>query len=310
MKRKILAFAFMTAAALSLAAESPNPFTSAGPGPSAATAGPVSNFVAALAPFLRVMTDRLTELARTIRDERSAGPMLALASVSFLYGIFHALGPGHGKTVVSVYFLAKEGKLRHSLIAGYLVALVHAVSSVTIVTALYYIIKGVFSAGFEGASRIVQILSFGVIAVMGAVMLVRRIIGAEHKHEHGHFGHKHHEHEDEHEDKPDEEVTFRGLFGVAAAAGVVPCPGVSAILLVCASLGIYLMGVLAAVMISVGMGITVTVVGAITILAKSGALKLSGHGEGRASRVLRRVIEIAGAALLFLIGLLFLIAQF
>ena len=88
--------------------------------------------------------------------------MLALAAAALLYGIFHAIGPGHGKTIVSTFFLAKEAKLRHSLIAGYLIAIVHAVSALTIVLALFFIVRGVFSTGFESASRIVQTLIFKI----------------------------------------------------------------------------------------------------------------------------------------------------
>ena len=142
--------------------------------------------------------------------------MLALAAASLLYGIFHALGPGHGKTIVSTFFLAKEAKLRHSLIAGYLIALVHAISALTIVLALFFIVRGVFSTGFESASRIVQTLSFGAIALIGAVMLVQRIRGKEHSHGHGlPFGlGKGHEHEHEHE-----HARARGRASPARSAG-------------------------------------------------------------------------------------------
>ena len=154
-------------------------------------------------------------------------------------------GPGHGKTIVSTFFLAKDAKLRHSLIAGYFIAVVHAVSALTIVLALFFIVRGVFSTGFESASRIVQTLSFGAIALIGAFMLVQRIRGKEHSH-------RHHEHKDEHEGEsgPSEAgVSGRELFGIALASGVVPCPGASAIILVCLSLNVMLAGIVAVTMI-------------------------------------------------------------
>ncbi len=58
----------------------------------------------------------------------------------------------------------------------------HAVSALTIVLALFFIVRGVFSTGFESASKIVQTLSFGAIALIGAFMLVQRIRGKEHSH--------------------------------------------------------------------------------------------------------------------------------
>lgn len=300
--RALVALAIAGFCASIAAAESPNPFTSSrGPSP---VASPATNGIAALAPFLRTLTDRLAELAQTIRDEKTAGPMLALALFSLLYGVFHALGPGHGKTIVSTFFLSNNAKFRHSLIAGYLIALVHAVSALAIVLALFYIVRGVFSAGFEGASRIVQTISFGVIAAIGAFMLVQRIRGKEHSHGHGH------EHEHEHElHAPSPDVSGKELFGIALASGIVPCPGASAIILVCLSLNVMLAGIVAVTMISLGMGVTVTVIGAVAILAKRGVVKFSASGR-EGGRLIRRIVEIAGASVLFLFGLVFFVAQF
>jgi ABC-type nickel/cobalt efflux system permease component RcnA len=297
--------------ACTLAAESPNPFTSSG-GPSRVSS-PASGGIAVLAPVLRAMTDRLAELARQIRESKTPGPLLALALVSLIYGIFHALGPGHGKTIVSTFFLAKEAKLRHSLVAGYLIALVHAVAALSIVLALFFIVRGVFSTGFESASKIVQTMSFGAIAVIGAVMLVQRIRGKEHSHGFGKG--PGHEHEHEHVDRQtrgDEPglVTGKELFGIALASGIVPCPGASAIILVCLSLNVMLAGVVAVSMISIGMGMTVTVVGSVAILAKRGVLKASSANREGGSSIARRVVEIAGAAVLFVFGLVFFVAQF
>lgn len=303
----------LAVAALSVglaAAESPNPFTSSG-GPSA-VAVPATNGIIVLAPFLHRLTDRLAELAQDIREAKTPGPMMALALVSLLYGVFHALGPGHGKTIVSTFFLSKNAKLRHSLIAGYLIALVHAVSALTIVLALFFIVRGVFSTGFESASRIVQTLSFGVIALIGAFMLVQRIRGKEHSHglPFGRGKVSEHEHEHDHgRETVSADVTGKELFGVAFASGIVPCPGASAIILVCLSLNVMLAGVVAVTMISLGMGITVTIVGAIAILAKEGVVKVSAKGR-KGGSLARRVVEIAGAGVLFVFGLVFFVAQF
>jgi ABC-type nickel/cobalt efflux system permease component RcnA len=303
MKRICLVPTIVALSASLASAESANPFTSSG-GPSRVST-PALSGLAALAPFLRALTDRLAELTSEIRDAKTPGPMLALALISLIYGIFHSLGPGHGKTIVSTFFLAKDAKIGHSLAAGYLIALVHAVSALSIVLILYYVVRGIFSTSFESASRTIQILSFGVITLIGAVMLVRRILGVEHSH---HFGHAHaHDHE---EPVANNSVTGKDLVGIALASGVVPCPGASAIILVSLSLNIMIAGVVSVVMISLGMGVTVTVVGATAILAKRGVMKVSAAGHGGGYNVARRVVEISGSAILFLFGLVFLIAQF
>lgn len=299
-------------------AESANPFTSSGPAPSHAEVvggGSLGNgFIAALAPLLRSMTDRLTVLTEELHRGAGAGPLLVLILISFLYGIFHALGPGHGKTLVSAFFLAREAKLRQGLALGYLIAVVHALSAMTVVSILYFIIRQIFSTHFENASRVIRIVSFGIIAVLGGVMLIRRILGrGSHCCGHGH-GHAPVAGEGT-------EVTGKELFGIALASGLVPCPGASAIILLTLSLNMIVVSILSVSAISLGMGLTVSAIGSVTILAKRGVLGFAarrgsaveaGHEhnhEDRAS-LLRRVIELAGSALLFIVGLLFFIAQF
>jgi len=307
----IAAFAF---------AESPNPLTSSG-GPSAVSAPPSGGLVA-LAPMLRNLTDRLAQLAGEIRDAKTPAPMLALALVSLLYGIFHALGPGHGKTIISTFFLAKDAKLKHSLIAGFLMAIVHAISAMTVVFVLFFIVRSVFSVGFENASKIVQTVSFALVALIGAFMLIQKLRGGAHRHLFS-FGPR--ENEDLRKgrdavknrrawraglERASNNVTIRELSGIALASGVVPCPGASAIILVCLSLNVMLAGVVAVAMISVGMGVTVSAIGAIAILAKRGVLKVSAAKGSAGSNLARRIVEIAGSVVLFAFGLVFFIAQF
>src|SRR5208337_1126675 len=152
-------------------------------------------------------------------------------------------------------------------------------------------------------------LSFGAIALIGGAMLVQRIRGK--KHSHGRFfglG-KGHEHEGEHEGKTEcGDVTGKELFGLALASGIVPCPGASAVILVCLSLAVTLAGVVAVALISLGMGLTVSAIGAMAILAKRGVIKASTACPRLAPAHARRIVEIAGAAVLFMFGCVFFFA--
>ena len=72
----------------------------------------VQRFVAAIARWQRRLND---ELARQVAAYKSGGavaPVLAILLLSFLYGLFHAAGPGHGKFVVAAYFLAHRARPR------------------------------------------------------------------------------------------------------------------------------------------------------------------------------------------------------
>ena len=66
-----------------------------------------------------------------------------------------------------------------------LIALVHTLSTLGLVLVLYCIIRGIFSTRIEQASHLIQVVTFGVIAVLGAVILTRRLLWYEHHHHHG-----------------------------------------------------------------------------------------------------------------------------
>ena len=116
-------------------------------------------------------------ITRSLQGSRSLSGFLFVMLVSLAYGMFHAAGPGHGKTIVSSFFLANNAKLRHSFVVGYLIAIVHALAALAVVLILYYIIRGLFSTGIEQANHWIQLVTFGVIAVLGAFILVGRIAG-------------------------------------------------------------------------------------------------------------------------------------
>jgi ABC-type nickel/cobalt efflux system permease component RcnA len=216
--------------------------------------------------------------------------------VSLVYGMFHAAGPGHGKTIVSSFFLANDAKLRHSIMIGYLIAVVHALAALAVVLILYYVIRGLFSTGIEQADHYIQLATFGIIAVLGGFMLAGRIRGTAHHHHH-------------HSEDPRAGLTMRSLLGIAVPAGAIPCPGAVAVILFALSLHMLGVSVLAVISISLGMGVTISVTGAIVILAKRGVVSALAGGHEERDSLLRRIIEIGGAGILFLFGLVLFLAQ-
>jgi nickel/cobalt exporter len=310
-----------------LLAEPSNPFA-AGTSTQSARGSGSPGFAAAL-PLLKSISERLATLAGEVRTADTPVPLLVLGLFSLIYGVFHSLGPGHGKTIITTFFLSTPARLRHSVIAGYLLALVHSVSAIAVVLGVYFLLRGVFMAGFDNARRIVELLSYAVIVVIGAAMLWSRLRGREHVHRLPFLGpkgapgdkagHDHH-HEDGHaqhvalssQEDNDGRRTIAGwkdLVGITIAAGAVPCPGASTILLVCLSLDVMWAGITAVVMISAGMGLTVTAVGALAILARGKAIEASSRRLGPAARILRRSLEIGGSAALLLLGLFLFLGQ-
>ena len=73
-------------------------------------------------------------LAGMIRAAKNDGSALwALMGVSFVYGIFHAAGPGHGKAVISSYLLANEETWRRGITLSVASSLMQSVTAIAIV---------------------------------------------------------------------------------------------------------------------------------------------------------------------------------
>ncbi|MGA2479942.1 MAG: hypothetical protein ABSG63_14420 [Spirochaetia bacterium] len=302
MKRHALAMILLLSAASCFAQVGSNPFTAKDSRPRSEgflhglTSGFEAFFVNAMAPIQKSLNESLAAITRSLQGSRSLAGLLFVMLVSLVYGMFHAAGPGHGKTIVSSFFLANEAKLRHSIAIGYLIAVVHALAALAVVLVLYYVIRGLFSVGIEQADHYIQLVTFGIIAVIGAIMLVGRIRGT---------GHHHHQHAEE----GGGGITMRKLVGIAVPAGVIPCPGAVAVILFALSLHMVGVSVLSVVFISIGMGVTISVTGAIVILAKRGMVRALAGGHEERDSLLRKIVEIGGAGILFLFGLVLFLAQ-
>src|ERR1043166_2616692 len=74
------------------------------------------------------------ELSGLIRAAKTDGSAVkGLLAVSFLYGIFHAAGPGHGKAVISSYLIANQETWRRGIVLSFASAMLQAIVAVAIV---------------------------------------------------------------------------------------------------------------------------------------------------------------------------------
>ena len=60
----------------------------------------------------------LVQAVRRFKTDNFFAAAGALAFLSFLYGVFHAVGPGHGKAIISSYVLANEQTARRGVVIG------------------------------------------------------------------------------------------------------------------------------------------------------------------------------------------------
>ena len=135
-------------------------------------------------------------LAGLLRPNRSLGVILFSLVAAMGFGALHALGPGHGKTVVAAYLVGSKGTAWHALILGLAVTATH--------TAAVYALGLVTLVGSDlvAPDRLLLwlgVLSGAMIAVLGGSLLLTRAKTfrrhSAHEgngaHRHGLFGREH-----------------------------------------------------------------------------------------------------------------------
>ncbi len=103
-------------------------------------------------------------LHRIKQDPVTAGGGLIL--ISFLYGVFHALGPGHGKFIITGYLSTHQSKLAASMKLTFLSSLMQGVVAVA-ATSVIVVALNLSSAYFKLSQLWMERIAFGLILLLG-----------------------------------------------------------------------------------------------------------------------------------------------
>jgi ABC-type nickel/cobalt efflux system permease component RcnA len=272
----------------------------------------------------------LSGLIRAAKSDGSA--YWSLIGISFIYGIFHAAGPGHGKAVISSYLVANEETWRRGVALSFASALLQAVTAIVIVSV---------AAGLLGATakmmgdtvRVIEIASYSLIVLLGARLLwvkgrgFFRALRAVHQERPGHADHHHHEHSHDHahdHDHDDEGGVlpwghvhgpepedlagpggWRRGFSAIVAVGLRPCSGAIIVLVFALAQGLYWAGVASTFVMALGTAITVAAIATIAVGARTAAKRVASTGTGYGTLILRG-IEVGAAVVVMTFGVLLL----
>ena len=228
---------------------------------------------------------------------------LALLTAAVL-GAFHALEPGHGKTVVAAYLVGSRGTARHALILGLVVTASH--------TAGVYLLGGVtfYASRHVVPERLYPWLSLGsglTIAALGLALFLRRFGGAgDHHHHHGHHHHGPHAHDHSHgggdhhhdHDHAPAPISLRALVALGVGGGIIPCPAALVVLLTALSLHRVGFGLVLIVAFSVGLAAVLVAIGILMVYA--GRLMSRFRDDGP---WIHRWLPLTSSAVMTLLGL-------
>jgi nickel/cobalt exporter len=256
-------------------------------------------------PLLSKITDlqerlnkKVAILTRQAKKTRSLRPLISLILVVMLYGILHAAGPGHGKAVTISYLISGGRKLGSGILLGNLTALFHGLSGVILVFIVHFVLRSTIVGPLQGVSRITQIISYSLITFIGVVMLARSLFSWRRKP----INHDLYPFEHNMERK-------RSLLAMALCMGIIPCPGVTLIMLFCLSINAFWIGLVLAFFMIVGMSMTISAVGVFGLAGKNLSLGALVRRPMMAERI-EKVIENGAALMVTLLGFILVTAAF
>ncbi|MBN2124782.1 MAG: hypothetical protein JW821_10845, partial [Deltaproteobacteria bacterium] len=227
-----------------------NPFISKGESvrtPSVPT--PQGPLLARIAAWQQQLNRKMAALTREARETESLRPLFSLIAVAFAYGMVHAAGPGHGKAVAAAYIVSAGRRAGRAVALGNLVAFFHGLSGVLLVLSVQFLLQRTVSESLEDVTRTTQILSYGLIVVLGAALLAKALFSFRQKEGAG-IDDKRALREDK----------WANPLAMAAAVGMVPCPGVVLVMLFCVSMDQTALGLVLAFFLVTGMAATISAV--------------------------------------------------
>ena len=95
--------------------------------------------------------------------------------VSFIYGVVHAVGPGHGKTIISSYVVANEETVRRGVIISFIAAALQALSAIALVGILAFALNA-SGLKINAWANQLETVSYALIALVGAWLLTTQLV--------------------------------------------------------------------------------------------------------------------------------------
>lgn len=271
----------------------------------------------------KVLNREMTQLLQQVAQQpQQAGITLMLFSLA--YGVLHALGPGHGKVVISTFLATHPAKLKTSMKLTLLAALLQGGVAIGLVTLMlvvlqtssrqlhlgsYWLEKGSYLlvmalgvwVGWKALRALIQqrAAKWPPLQRSQSKMQIHAI-HPQHQHdEHCGCGHAHLPSAEQ----MDQAVSGKTQALVVFSMGLRPCSGAIMMLLFAKVIGVYAWGVASAVAMAIGTAITVSAMGLLVQRSRALALRLGqASSAGQSARLLMPLLALLGSVLLIIAG--------
>lgn len=208
--------------------------------------------------------------------------------VSFLYGIIHAAGPGHRKTIVFSLYLTRNCKIAEPGLTGLALALLHGGTAI-ILMIIFSTISNSIAMATNNISIYLEGFSYILVILTAIFLLTKEIVDfIKWKKNKNHI-------QETDKNKKIELIPF-------LISGCYPCPGAILILVLSFTLKILSVGIYSVIAMSLGMAVPIIICGYLAYFGRTGLFKMLKQNETKA-QILSFALESFGYILLIIFSL-------
>ncbi|WP_436519891.1 nickel/cobalt transporter [Actinoplanes sp. HUAS TT8] len=235
----------------------------------------------------------IERLLSMIQDpSRSLGVTVAAVALAMMLGAFHALTPGHGKTMMAAYLVGGRARVRDALALGASVTVTH--TSSVFVIGLAALLAGRFAVP-DVLVPALELISGALVLGLGLRMLWQRLPWRR-KHSHDH------DHPHDHSHAPASgRVGLASVVALGVSGGLVPCPEALGVMILAVGLGHIAVGLLLILSFSAGLAAVLIGIGILLVRARTLAY-LPGRLRTETTARLGRLLPLTSAAVVVVLG--------
>ncbi|MEI9747945.1 nickel/cobalt transporter [Moellerella wisconsensis] len=266
----------------------------------------------------RSLNYHLSELLQKVDTEPQQAGIILIAA-SFIYGLLHAMGPGHGKVIITSYIATHPTKLKRSVLLTLLASLLQASMAIIIVSAVLYLFQ-LSTRYVHQSSLILEKLSYGTMVVLGAIFcasagkslfktlisppkssLKINAIKSISSHQHSKNCACSHQH------TVSENILnsdWKTQLMVVISMGIRPCSGAILLLIFAYVINAYEWGIVATLVMSLGTALTISFIAIFVFYLRKTAIRLSQWQGAKFSPIWLLIVKILAGIFLICIGVL------
>ncbi|MDN3700128.1 nickel/cobalt transporter [Vibrio artabrorum] len=207
-----------------------------------------------------------------LTDQFYSGDMhskFVIVGVCFLYGVLHALGPGHGKVVVSTYLATSNTKLKAGILITICAAIMQAIVAIVLVSTFLFVLQKTMHKLNATVSDF-AVYSGCVVGVLGLQLMYKAIKLFYIAHSTKHITQANGQCSCGHNHSPDPEElssasNFKEYFMIVLSIGLRPCSGAILVLFFAHLTHVFWVGVIGTFLMSIGTAITTSTVAFLTV---------------------------------------------